>query len=661
MIAVFAAIVSYGQEIYPARVITGPNFAGDLFHSNTTQQMVKNKVQHLHSLDVKFGLANWYWRTNPTVASATTSINVDLDIDYVGFVMNLPNGGQRRVTLDEAGIRAPGYNISGIAVDIEFGKIGARATATFNAQGDYQKVSRNYGSIKFNSDQDRDKFNKFIKDNKLGTVKDIFSALDPQVSISNMGKWAEYSFVLGAINSYIEKVWTEGSLKIKLDNLLADARNAESFGRIDEAIEKYEEAYKAKQDPEIKAKIDELKRKKKEQENERVSNVQNNQQQEGNDETFDTTAGNSVQSGQEQDNKVATAQNNSNGQVELDFWGNPIAKKTTDGKAETVTYGGTEVQDNELYRSQMALREQNANTARVRQTERAAERQRVDQHNDAIFEQAQQGIEQTNRDIAEMDKAIGQLDYSSGKGLLESSGNLARAATATGNVGQAKGALIGMGVGAVMAIGEGAAKRRAAREAREEREKLEKERTAALKKALRNARTSVFRYFEAGELPMSSTKSRGNNLYYFVYAADDSQVEENTCKVYVSNVFAVGRYPDGTWPMKNRIEQELNALTPLQEVIHGPYASLEEAQSSRRQFGSYAEKARMEVVALEHKGFNVQVEGSSRTSVGPALDFFGNPINPKKEAPTKQLQKKNTAPQKAQATELDFWGNPIKR
>src|SRR5690606_23717390 len=130
----------------------------------------------------------------------------------------------------------------------------------------------------------------------------------------------------------------------------------------------------------------------------------------------------------------------------------------------------------------------------------------------------------------EMDKAIGQLDYSSGKGLLESSGNLARAATAAGNVGQAKGALIGMGVGAMMAIGEGAAKRRAAREAREERERLEKERIAALKKALRNARTSVFRYFEPGDLPMSSTRSSGNNLYYFVYAADNSQIEENTCK-----------------------------------------------------------------------------------------------------------------------------------
>src|SRR5690606_12458697 len=170
--------------------------------------------------------------------------------------------------------------------------------------------------------------------------------------------------------------------------------------------------------------------------------------------------------------------------------GNPVTKKAADGKAETVNYGGTEVQNNELYRSEMAQRARNANARRAHKAEQAAERKRVDDDNDAIFAQAQRGIEQTNRDIAEMDKAIGQLDYSSGKGLLESSGNLARAATAAGNIGQAKGALIGMGVGAVMAIGEGAAKRKALREEREERERLEKERIAALKKALRNARTS---------------------------------------------------------------------------------------------------------------------------------------------------------------------------
>src|SRR5690606_21569719 len=204
---VIIAINALGQDTYPARVVTGPNFAQDLFYSNVTQQMIKSKVPHLHGLELKFGLANWYWTTNPTVASATTSLYVELNIDYVGFVMNLPNGGSQRLTFAEANLNPPtGYSISGIEVDIEFGKAGARATASLAVQGaNYGQIRKSsFGSIKFNSDQDRERFNKFIKDNKLNTVRDIFSALDPEVSIRNLGKWADYSFSLGNINTYIQ-------------------------------------------------------------------------------------------------------------------------------------------------------------------------------------------------------------------------------------------------------------------------------------------------------------------------------------------------------------------------------------------------------------------------------------------------------------------------
>ncbi|GEM_PF-2729509 len=656
----------YAQEkTYPARVVTGPNFAQDLFYSNATQQMIKSKVPHLQSLDVEFGLANWYWTTNPSVAAATTAIYVELNIDYVGFVMNMPNGGSRRVTFAEANISPPsGYAIHDIELDIEFGKIGTRATVSTAVQGArYGELSKNsWGHIKFNSNQDEDKFNKFIKDNKLRTVKDIFAALDPQVSITNLGKWIESSFVLGKINTYIQKVWAEGSVKIKLDNLLADARNAETFGRTEEALQKYEEAYAIDEDPAIKTKIDELKNKTKEQETYQVSNTQNKAtQQEEENKGLNSTPSNSTKQTNAQEAKTTTAQSNNGEQVELDFWGNPVKKPAnTTANTNTASYGGMEVQDNEHYRAQMALRERNANAERTREVERLVERRRVDDHNNTVYNQAQQGIAQTNRDIAELDNSIKQLDVSSGKNLLESSGNLARAATATGNVGQAKGALIGMGVGTVMAIGEGAAKRKAAREAREERERLEKERTAKVKAALRNARTSVLNYFEPGELPMSSTTSRENNLYYFVYALDRSRIEENSCQVYTSNVFAVGRYPDGTWPMKTKVEHELNALSPLEETIHGPYQTLHEAQNSRQQFLQYAEKARMEVVAVEHKGFNVQSVGSSRTSTGPTLDFFGNPINPKTAPTGKEAKKKEPVKTNNTTPKLDFFGNPIK-
>ncbi|GGH06026.1 hypothetical protein FAZ19_04410 [Sphingobacterium alkalisoli] len=437
-------------------------------------------------------------------------------------------------------------------------------------------------------------------------------------------------------------------LDVKITSIEPIEKDISGYTRADQEVGKIIE----------KAKIDELESKKKTQEDQKLSDVSKKPQQEDDTDRATAVSGNDSKGVNMETERSTTVSRNGQPQTqELDFWGNPAAKKTAGNEVETVRYGGTEVQNNNHYQSQMELRERNANAGRAREVERAAERKRVDDQNNAIYNQGQQGIAQTNRDKAELDNSIEQLDVSSGKNLLESSGSLARLATSTGSVGQAKGALIGMGVGAVMAIGEGAAKRKAAREAREERDKLEKERVAKLKTALRNARTAVLSYFEAGELPISSIRTTGNNLYYFVYAMDRNQIEENSCQIYASNVFAIGRYPDGTWPMKTKVEQELNALTSSQETIHGPYSSLNEAQNSLTQFVQYAEKARMEVAYVEHKGFNAQVEGG-RQSTGPALDFFGNPIN--------QNPKKNQSTRKEKATptktspKLDFFGNPIK-
>src|SRR5690606_15194856 len=97
------------------------------------------------------------------------------------------------------------------------------------------------------------------------------------------------------------------------------------------------------------------------------------------------------------------------------------------------------------------------------------------------------------------------------------------------NAADATTSLAGMGVGLIMKMGENAAKRKAAEEARAERErqrKAEEARIKAAKETLKSTRLKVFKAFPEGELPLSSTRSSGNNLYYFVYSYNENQLAD---------------------------------------------------------------------------------------------------------------------------------------
>jgi len=256
----FVSTIS-AQETYPAKVVDGPNFAKDLFYLN--QQKMVSQVPHLKSLDIKFGTASWYWTTNPTAAASTTYINVDLDpINYLGFIMEMPGGGERIVTLKDAGITPTDYNIVVIKLDIEFGTINARGNSEVNLNGTFKQLSTGTGALFFNTPEDYDKFSKFINEKKFKTTQEIFSALSPQVTIKYLGSFngnilsENNTFLLRQIEKYIQNVWKDAEKRAKINTLIADAQNAESLGRVDEAIKKYKEAYAISQDPKIQKDIE---------------------------------------------------------------------------------------------------------------------------------------------------------------------------------------------------------------------------------------------------------------------------------------------------------------------------------------------------------------------------------------------------------------------
>ncbi|MFC4720692.1 hypothetical protein ACFO5O_00045 [Geojedonia litorea] len=421
------------------------------------------------------------------------------------------------------------------------------------------------------------------------------------------------------------------------NNLLADAKNAESFDRIDDAIQYYQKAYDVKNDPAVKAKIEELKARQKESIDKKESEELVSQAHEAENrgdlekakQLYQQAADKSGSPSLKEDiarinNKIATQkaetqqidqqqslQQNSNQSTQLDFWGNPV---TTNNSNVTTTNSGNN----------------NAAKKAAWEQEEALKRQRVDNYNANLIEQSNDIYQQSLSIDKDMNDALSQISpetYGDPKAMIQTGMNLLN--TANGNLGQAyTGAALG-GVGLAAGLLGDLAKAKAKKEAAAERARIRKEAEAkkqAIRESIKKARVAVFNGYPQGELPLSSTTSKGNNLYYFVYAYNQDQLMLDNPKVKATNVFAIGKYPDGTWPMKTKLESEINALTPLNETICGPFYSQSEASSVYQSFVSYLDKTNMGMDTISYEGFNAHSETENLQQSAPKLDFWGNPI-----------------------------------
>ncbi|RUA18864.1 MAG: hypothetical protein DSY83_01405, partial [Flavobacteriia bacterium] len=155
--------------------------------------------------------------------------------------------------------------------------------------------------------------------------------LDGKVSIKSRGTFNtsilsdEAAFMLNRIREYIEKEWARVEKNNTLNKLLADAENAEHFGHINEAIQKYEEHYAISQDPSIKTKIDELKAKKQDEaeKSEAEEKMEAESQTKSEAEKSGTENDQTDRTPEATENLDPTIPRNDRA-TELDFWGNPI-------------------------------------------------------------------------------------------------------------------------------------------------------------------------------------------------------------------------------------------------------------------------------------------------------------------------------------------------
>lgn len=92
-----------------------------------------------------------------------------------------------------------------------------------------------------------------------------------------------------------------------------------------------------------------------------------------------------------------------------------------------------------------------------------------------------------------------------------------------------------------------------------------------------NHRKDIISKFPADEIPLGS-KNKTKHMYYFFYS-HDNLYNENVV-IYVSNVFEIGLYDDGTRAYTKTIKNEIANLTPFQEILYGYYGTAEDAQKT---------------------------------------------------------------------------------
>ncbi|MES2286265.1 MAG: hypothetical protein V4547_11295 [Bacteroidota bacterium] len=195
-------------------------------------------------------------------------------------------------------------------------------------------------------------------------------------------------------------------------------------------------------------------------------------------------------------------------------------------------------------------------------------------------------------------------------------------------------------------------------QARRDEENRRREAAAAEIRAnklrLVNNRKSLIAKYRDGVTPLSSQTKGAAEVYFFVYSYEASTLENNNPIIYISNVFSVAKYADGTWPFKTSLMESISKTNKgLNLILSGFYLSQSVADQNQQYFVNNANSYGFAINNITYSG------KKSSASTGANTDYWGNPTKESVKQPNEEI---NTIPeQKTSKVELDFWGNPIKK
>ncbi len=133
---------------------------------------------------------------------------------------------------------------------------------------------------------------------------------------------------------------------------------------------------------------------------------------------------------------------------------------------------------------------------------------------------------------------------------------------------------------------------------RAENERIEKEN----RQRIINNRSIIINKFNAKDIPLSS-REKASKIYYFIYAFENNNLnQEYGATVYVSNVFEIGTFNDGTRAYTSTVKNEIEHLTKYTETLHGYYYTADEAEKLRQSFISLLQDNGVAIYNISYKG-----------------------------------------------------------
>ena len=156
-----------------------------------------------------------------------------------------------------------------------------------------------------------------------------------------------------------------------------------------------------------------------------------------------------------------------------------------------------------------------------------------------------------------------------------------------------------------------------------------------------------------GKTPLSYQEKEAKEVYFFTYSYQTTALEEAAPLIFISNVFTVVKYGDGTWPFKsNLINNIAKTNKGLDLILSDYYISKTIAEEQQQLFVRAANSYNFSVQPITYISKITTANSDSNT------DFWGNPTKGgTKQSPNTTEKKSATTTPKAK---FDYWGNPIK-
>ena len=193
---------------------------------------------------------------------------------------------------------------------------------------------------------------------------------------------------------------------------------------------------------------------------------------------------------------------------------------------------------------------------------------------------------------------------------------------------------------------------KANKEEKENKERLRAEREAQLalienkrKAVIFNMRQKMLELFPDGKLPLESNNVKQTQVYVFAYLTNKNALVnvENT-KMTVSNIIAIDKLDDGSFPYKSALINNLKKFGTDTVYISGYYLNATDAKKMLDSFIVLASKSNLQ---LDRFSYNVDTPKKSNTITSSNGDFW------------ETGSKKNTEPNKKPETKKggDFWND----